>query len=792
MVKETAYNGSSEAPAKHRRISRACNFCRSKKIKCDGAEPKCSTCIAHNKSCDYSQRGKKRGVPAGQYQLLLHHQALAEYLLGCLISNLHEAESSVKVALARLEIDDNTDNGLECFRKNWRQCQVYSTFGKLFTELSASPIPSPPEAESLQSKSHPNALRASSVGNKTPVPLPDGETGSSYPSSLIGTRRNPILLYGHNRTGFPASTTNDQGLPPSLTGLDHYSRDHEDASSSLTSYTAQKPPISSTPIYKDGPNIEILLHPWYLSGVKISLDNLRFPEDGDELLDRFFTNTHSFVPLLDKVDVLQFFHNEVNLIAEEKKEVITREKMSIIWSSCSLSSLCSDEAREDLVKYSYAYTMQLISSTKASSISTITRFQSLILFCLNLIRDGAWVKAREVVTLVCDLAIRHRLFDNRALKERIEIASDATYKAGTRIWTSCFLLDTLIASRLSLLPTIRSQSCPIPSIGEDNWEEWDSWTFKNQPEHRKSPARIASTYNQLIRLVHLFNSYLSTITFYGAEQDVGRNDTNIEAAITAYTSLSMNMQTWVDGLPEYLRKDMIWTDNHIAETSFHVSTPYIIGLNMVYHSLICFSCNKIMAYGGPPRSQKPNASVIDTASHRLAVSSACNKRLFTLYSTEYGSTSAHPFMLLIIQLSSSSNPTIHSSNKTGNHDHGMNTPFFPATFTEGYLTEGNTQCKALLHQGDPQQATRGREKSLYDIVNHNTDEKTSNISNTSGIPILENCQEQVEPFETSQQNIDLVDNLDSSQFTAGAEIGSSELLDYSRYVSWNIVNGARL
>ncbi|EXL93740.1 hypothetical protein NOF04DRAFT_13445 [Fusarium oxysporum II5] len=46
---------------KRRRVTLACNFCRTKKIKikCDGAEPKCSTCNLYGAACDYPQRSRK-------------------------------------------------------------------------------------------------------------------------------------------------------------------------------------------------------------------------------------------------------------------------------------------------------------------------------------------------------------------------------------------------------------------------------------------------------------------------------------------------------------------------------------------------------------------------------------------------------------------------------------------------------------------------------------------------------------------------------------------------------------
>ncbi|KAH8104771.1 hypothetical protein BXZ70DRAFT_614891 [Cristinia sonorae] len=44
-----------------KKITVACNFCRSRKLKCDGGRPACSQCSKRNHSCDYTVSHKRRG-----------------------------------------------------------------------------------------------------------------------------------------------------------------------------------------------------------------------------------------------------------------------------------------------------------------------------------------------------------------------------------------------------------------------------------------------------------------------------------------------------------------------------------------------------------------------------------------------------------------------------------------------------------------------------------------------------------------------------------------------------------
>ena len=51
--------------AKRRRIARACDMCRKKKIKCDGKMPSCTHCVNYKTKCVFTQVEKKRNPPKG-------------------------------------------------------------------------------------------------------------------------------------------------------------------------------------------------------------------------------------------------------------------------------------------------------------------------------------------------------------------------------------------------------------------------------------------------------------------------------------------------------------------------------------------------------------------------------------------------------------------------------------------------------------------------------------------------------------------------------------------------------
>ncbi|KAL9016186.1 MAG: hypothetical protein Q9185_006459 [Variospora sp. 1 TL-2023] len=86
--------------AKRRRIARACDMCRKKKIKCDGKMPACSHCINYKTECIFTHVEKKRAPPKG-----------AKYIEG-LENRLGRMEALLKLSgLLSDEDVDRTDLG---------------------------------------------------------------------------------------------------------------------------------------------------------------------------------------------------------------------------------------------------------------------------------------------------------------------------------------------------------------------------------------------------------------------------------------------------------------------------------------------------------------------------------------------------------------------------------------------------------------------------------------------------------------------------------------------------------
>ncbi|KAJ1814604.1 hypothetical protein LPJ56_004805, partial [Coemansia sp. RSA 2599] len=116
------------ADGKRQRVSRACDRCRRKKVKCDGKQPVCTHCSAIGVKCTYLDATKKRGPPKGYIEVIENRLRKVEELLCSLITTDSNA--------ARHVLDDlRSADGSEA-------AIVSDSSGKLFGMLTMSELES--------------------------------------------------------------------------------------------------------------------------------------------------------------------------------------------------------------------------------------------------------------------------------------------------------------------------------------------------------------------------------------------------------------------------------------------------------------------------------------------------------------------------------------------------------------------------------------------------------------------------------------------------------------------------
>ncbi|KAK9719858.1 hypothetical protein K7432_004516 [Basidiobolus ranarum] len=96
-----------EDSQKRQRVSKACDNCRRKKVRCDGLQPTCSNCTTLNIYCTYLETSKKRGPPKGYIEAIENKLHRMEHLLSDLVESDPRAAESVLAELQKVEgLDD--------------------------------------------------------------------------------------------------------------------------------------------------------------------------------------------------------------------------------------------------------------------------------------------------------------------------------------------------------------------------------------------------------------------------------------------------------------------------------------------------------------------------------------------------------------------------------------------------------------------------------------------------------------------------------------------------------------
>ncbi|EHK17116.1 uncharacterized protein TRIVIDRAFT_66076 [Trichoderma virens Gv29-8] len=121
------------AATKRRRVSLACDGCRTAREKCDGSRPHCGRCVSQNRPCSYTPASKKRGIQSGYLRAI-------ELSLAWLLESIPDSEE----ALYQLLVKDDGKDGASILmskgksanklHKQWSKCRVHKEIESLLCQ----------------------------------------------------------------------------------------------------------------------------------------------------------------------------------------------------------------------------------------------------------------------------------------------------------------------------------------------------------------------------------------------------------------------------------------------------------------------------------------------------------------------------------------------------------------------------------------------------------------------------------------------------------------------------------
>ncbi|KAG4272965.1 hypothetical protein FPRO04_10045 [Fusarium proliferatum] len=123
---------------KHKRVSRACNYCRARKHRCDGSHPTCSRCSAIHYPCSYGPETKKRGLTTGYARALELLWALVFTVVPNSKTVIQELLPDVQFALdsrSGLLLNTRLVQDYETLRQAWDGSDVQEELDRLLANI---------------------------------------------------------------------------------------------------------------------------------------------------------------------------------------------------------------------------------------------------------------------------------------------------------------------------------------------------------------------------------------------------------------------------------------------------------------------------------------------------------------------------------------------------------------------------------------------------------------------------------------------------------------------------------
>ncbi|KAK9787707.1 putative Zn(2)-C6 fungal-type domain-containing protein [Seiridium cardinale] len=446
--------------AKRSRVSLACVGCRRKKERCDGFQPVCGPCRNQNRQCCYTPRPKKRGLPAGYVRAL-------EILLGLMFHSVDGSQGSAlallqgKIRVLTTDVDESPSI-ITYFAEAWRKSPVAKELEGMLASMDVD------EDDVISARDLHDRLET--IMSDTLVfgrseDLEDAET------QALG----PLLSNDTNTASTP-------GQP-----------DHTD------------PPLAQTSIQQIVPLTE---H---------SSSLVTIPRDWPRLVDVYYTSTHCWFPMIPKHDTLRVAYSLSAITSHSSKDLAPGDP-AFLWAILAYTSY-QDCMVPNLDQREYEHKSRLHSELlqQASTLTMesavaygIGHVQALLILTLLYLGQGllskAWVMIGRAVYLIVDLT--------GTAMQHTTVAAPLDMKTH-RVYLGCFVLDTIIGSRLGRRPYLRRDDFErVGLLQVDGIEEWEVWNrpaatgnsmVQVETHHAPVPARCISTFNNWVKLVATLN-----------------------------------------------------------------------------------------------------------------------------------------------------------------------------------------------------------------------------------------------------------------------------------------------
>ncbi|KAG2013921.1 nuclear protein, variant 2 [Coprinopsis cinerea AmutBmut pab1-1] len=427
--------GTKPIQLQRRRVWRACESCRRKKIKCDGVEPTCAQCTASGSQCTWLQTKDRAALSRHYVQeleaRLLHMEALFQQIAPALTAAGHTVDLN----------------------------------GATVSLPATLPAPSKPETSTANNNSAPSPSNTDPDASS----IVDDDFSESFGQLALDE-------YGHMRWIGGSST---MSLIQSFKAL-------------TTDSNQRISPMEEDP-QAPGPSVNKLYFPAAVFFGKVRAlpgpEEVEYPprDLADKMVEAYFARLHYLMPVIDKPSFLtkykQLMDNQANVNAIRKETPFLSLVFAVFACAANLVSdprLAASGRQDDggmgMVYYERALILQYISHANMQ----IAHVQCSILLssflCSINCLPQAWILIGQAVRTGQDLGL-HRS------PRRLNI-SNIDKETRKKIWWGVYTLDRMLALALGRPLGIHDADCDVElpaDVDDEHLAEYYKGTQLPQP-----------------------------------------------------------------------------------------------------------------------------------------------------------------------------------------------------------------------------------------------------------------------------------------------------------------------
>lgn len=596
------------SPPKRQRVSRACDQCRSKKDKCDGAQPECSTCVSLHRSCTYRTNPKKRGLPTGYIRTL-------ELLWGLAFTEIQGSEDVVRVLLRKANIlrhlaaIGKEGEAADTPHAIWKNSVVLKEIEKLLSVLE--------QQEDDTGTSNAGDPSATSIFEHDPLP----------PHALVWKVPDKF------------ASTDDTTIPP---GEEQKRTSKSKSSLQSSQDCGTQTDLSELPT-DQAQSTTPLAGPQHSTHSMIpdsvASPALRLPSNAWQLFDIYFSYTQCWFPIIEKHDMLRAAFSYSDRAVNVSSSSPDSGEHAAMWAVMALASVQNESSaawqristsHPDRPQSESLYSIARNLIPQESECYGLGHIQALLLLSLVKIGQRKWSAAWTLVGHAVRIALYLRL-DQPSPSGSRDIVDGKVNSRRRHVFLGCFALETLVASQTGHLPYLsRNEATVVGFLDEDGLEEWHPWedlsilraerTSSDLP--RREPLHALSTFNHFISLLCILN-------------DLCRRKRDRSTTLAQLELIVHDLQRWLSDLP---------VKYHVhpqADPSYHLP-PHLLCLHIAYQSIVTALYIEALQKGPPSLVQAFRIRLVDSA-RRVA-------RLMEAYINAYSISTTMPIFEIFLKL----------------------------------------------------------------------------------------------------------------------------------------------